>query len=119
MNIFIWILQGVLATMFLMAGFMKISTPKKQLEQKMAWAGDFQSGTLKLIGLAEIVGAVGLILHWLLNIYPVLTPVAAFSLGLIMVPAARVHAKRKESKEMMMNIVLLVLLLLVGILRLG
>jgi len=48
-----------------------------------------------------------------------LTPVAAFSLGLIMLPAARVHAKRKESKEMMMNIVLLVLLLLVGILRLA
>ncbi len=118
MNIFIWILQGVLAAMFLMAGFMKAFTPKKQLEQKMAWTADFHAGTLKFIGITEIFGAAGLILPWVLNIMPVLTSVAAFSLGLVMLLAIGVHTKRKEKKEVMMNVLLMVLLLVVGIFRL-
>jgi hypothetical protein len=118
MNIILWILQGVLAALILMAGFMKAFTPKKQLEEKMAWTKDFQSGTLKFIGLTEMAGAVGLILPWLLNIMPVLTSVAAFALALVMLLAIGVHAKRKEQKEAVMNVVLMLLLLLVGIFRL-
>lgn len=118
MNIFLWILQGALALMLLMAGFMKAFTSKKHLEQKMAWTKDYGAGTLKFIGIAEIFGAAGLILPWLLNIMPVLTSVAAFSLGLVMLLAMGVHAKRKEQKEVMMNVVLMVLLIVVGIFRL-
>jgi len=101
-----------------MAGFMKVFIPKKQLEQKMAWTKDFQAGTLNFIGIVEFFGASGLILPWLLNILPVLTSVAAFSLGLVMLLAIGVHTKRKEQKEVMINVVLLVLLLVVGIFRL-
>lgn len=49
---------------------------------------------------------------------PVLTSVSAFSLGLVMLLAMGVHAKRKEQKETMVNVVLMVLLLVVGIFRL-
>jgi len=63
----------------------------------MAWAEDFSPVATRLIGIAEILGALGLILPLLTGIAPILTPIAAVCLAVLMVGATVVHVRRKES----------------------
>ena len=109
MNIVLWILAGVLAFAFLAAGIMKLTQPKLVANPNMAWAQDFSPGMIKTIGALEVLAAVGLILPAALNIVPVLVPLAAVGLVLLMVGAAITHARRKESRAIATNVVLIVL----------
>ena len=109
MNIALWIVQGLLAVMFLMAGGMKASQSKEKIVERMAWANDFSPGAIKTIGILEILGAIGLILPAATNILPWLTPLAAIGLVLTMVGAAITHARRGEFSSIGMNVVLLLL----------
>jgi uncharacterized membrane protein YphA (DoxX/SURF4 family) len=118
MEIVLWILQGLLAAMFLMAGMMKlVKNKEKFVAGNMAWAADFKPNTLKLIGALEVLGAVGVVLPMLLDIYPILTAWAAAGLALTMVGAFSVHMKRKETPQMMMNLLLLAMALVVAVAR--
>ncbi len=98
MNIALWVLQGLLAFAYFGAGAMKAASSKEKLlkNPQMGWAADFTDGQIKLIGLAEIAGAIGLIVPWATHILPILTPVAAACLIVIMAGAARAHMARKE-----------------------
>ena len=88
MNILLWIVQGVLCAMFLYVGFLKLIKPRESLSQSLGpWVDSVSSGQLKLIGLLEVAGAVGLILPMYLEIYPILTPIAAIGLGITMIGA--------------------------------
>lgn len=106
MNVVLWIVQGLLALAFAMAGFMKVTQPKEKLQPRMGFVEDFSAGTVKLIGTAELLGAVGLILPWLTGIAPVLTPIAASGLVLVMILAAVTHFRRKEYSAILFNAVL-------------
>ena len=119
MDVVIWILSGVLALVFLGAGLGKLTQPKAKLEANpnMAWAGDFSEGTVKLIGALEVLGAIGLVLPWALDVAPVLTPLAALGLAALMVAAAATHVRRGEHKVLPVNVVLGVLALVVAIAR--
>jgi uncharacterized membrane protein YphA (DoxX/SURF4 family) len=98
MLIALWILNGLLALAFLAAGAMKLARPKQALVSSgMGWAEDFADPQVKLIGLAEVLGAFGLILPMLLGVAPILTPVAAVALAAVMLAATVVHLRRKES----------------------
>ena len=119
MNIVLWIIAVVLAAAFAAAGVMKATTPKEKLAQNMGWVEDFSAGTIKLIGVVEVLGAVGLVLPAALDIAPVLTPLAAGGLAVMMVLAAVVHARRKEYPFIGVNVVLGGLALLVAIMRFG
>jgi uncharacterized membrane protein YphA (DoxX/SURF4 family) len=121
MNIFLWILAGVLALFFLAAGATKLSQSRTKLlsNPNMKWVEDFSAGTIKLIGAAEVLGAIGLILPALLDIAPILTPLAAVGLAVIMVGAIITHARRKENQSVVINAVVLVLALVVAIFRFG
>ena len=83
MNKILWILQGLLAALFLFAGGMKLVTPAAALEQQAHMSALF----LKFIGVAELAGGLGLVLPWALRIKPVLTPLAAAGLVVIMTGA--------------------------------
>jgi uncharacterized membrane protein YphA (DoxX/SURF4 family) len=97
MNVVAWVLQIVLAVAFLAAGGMKVVRPKPVLVSAgMGYAADFSDGAIKAIGLIEVIGAVGLILPWLLGVAPALTPLAAVGLVLVMAGAVWVHIRRKE-----------------------
>lgn len=96
MNIALWILAAVLAAAFVASGGMKLATPRKQLAEKMAWAGDASDGQVKAIGGLEVLGAVGLLLPAIVNIAPVLVPLAALGLALVMAGAVVVHLRRGE-----------------------
>ena len=79
----LWTLQVLLAALFLFAGGMKLVTPIAAMTQQVALPGPF----LRFIGLAEVLGALGLILPGLLRIRLVLTPLAAAGLVIIMTGA--------------------------------
>ena len=60
----------------------------------------------RFIGVSEIIGALGLILpHWI-NVYPILTPIAAFCLAFIMPFAAVIHYKRNEYRNVITNVII-------------
>lgn len=83
MNYALWIVQGLLALLFLFTGGMKLVLPIEVMTQQMPMPGWF----LRFIGVAEVLGAIGLILPGLLGIRPGLTPLAALGLVIIMIGA--------------------------------
>jgi uncharacterized membrane protein YphA (DoxX/SURF4 family) len=120
MDIVLWIIAGVLAAGFAAAGLMKLTQPRQKLVASgMAWAGDFSDGTVRTIGGLELLAALGLILPGALDIAPVLVPLAAAGLVLVMIGAAVTHARRKEPQGIAVNAVLLVLAAVVAWGRFG
>jgi uncharacterized membrane protein YphA (DoxX/SURF4 family) len=119
MNIVLWILQVVLAGMFAMAGVMKSTQPREKLLPQMPWVDDFSAGTVKFIGVMELLAAIGLILPAATGIAPVLTPFAATGLAVIMVLASITHYRRKEPNAIAFNAVLLVVAVVVAWGRFG
>lgn len=114
MNIALWVVQGWLAAIFFAVGMMKLLTPRVELQKKqgMGYVEERSGAEMKLIGLAEVLGAIGLILPWLLQVVPVLTPLAATMVGAIIT-----HRRRKEPA--LVPAVLLVLALFVAFGRFG
>ncbi|GAA3891937.1 DoxX family protein [Leifsonia kafniensis] len=119
MTIFLWILQALLAAMFLMAGAMKTLQPIDKLAPKLPWVTEFPTATVRFIGIAELLAALGLILPAATGILPILTPVAAVGLAIIMALAIVFHLRRKEFSGAGFNIVLLAVMLVVAIGRFG
>ena len=83
MNIALWIAQGLLAAIFLFAGGMKLVLPVEEMTKQLPLPGLF----LRFIAVCEVLGAIGVILPWLLGIRPGLTPLAAAGLVIIMIGA--------------------------------
>lgn len=83
MNVALWIVQALLAALFLFAGSMKFIMSIEEMTKQMPMPGWF----LHFIGVCEVLGALGLVLPWLLRIQPSLTPMAAAGLVMIMIGA--------------------------------
>ena len=79
----LWIVQGLLVLVFLFAGGVKLVLPLEVLTKQMPLPGLF----VRFIGVAEVLGAIGLLLPGLLRIRPGLTPLAAAGLVIIMIGA--------------------------------
>jgi uncharacterized membrane protein YphA (DoxX/SURF4 family) len=82
-NHLLWTVQVLLALTFLFSGGAKLVLPIEAMTGQLPFPGLF----FRFLGLAEVLGAIGLILPWLLNIKPLLTPIAAFGLVIMMVGA--------------------------------
>ena len=120
MNIVLWIIAGLLAVAFAGAGLMKLAQPKEKLAASgMGWTEQFSPGAIKAIGALEVLAAIGLILPAVLDIAPVLVPLAALGLVLMMIGAAITHARRKENPMIGANLVLLILAAVVAWGRFG
>jgi uncharacterized membrane protein len=115
MNITLWIVSILLAFAFGMAGITKATSPKEKLAPKMSWVNDYSANAVKAIGVAEFLGAVGLILPWATGILKWLTPLAAVGLAIIMVLAIAYHVRKKEFQVLPFNAILLALSLFVAI----
>ncbi|MEZ3159350.1 DoxX family protein [Microbacterium sp. BWT-B31] len=97
MVIALWIVNTILALMFIAAGLMKTLRPKPALAAAgMTYVEDFTSPFIKTIGALEVVAAFGLILPLVTGIAAILAPLAATGLAIIMIGATVVHARRKE-----------------------
>lgn len=120
MNLALWIVAIVLAAVFVGSGLMKQFVPKEKLVASgQGWAADYGSTNIRLIGLAEILGAIGLVLPAAVHIAPILVPLAATGLVLVMAGAAVVHARRNEPMNVAVNLVLLALAVFVAWGRFG
>ena len=106
MNTALWIIAGLLATVFVVAGSNKLFIPREKLAKAPGggWVLNFSAGFVKTLGAVEIMGAAGLILPALLGIAPVLVPLAATGLATIMVGAAIVEFRRQEFKHVLVNL---------------
>jgi uncharacterized membrane protein YphA (DoxX/SURF4 family) len=85
MNIALWIVQGLLAALFLFAGGMKLVMPIEEMLKQMPIP--LPGWFLQVTGIFEMLGAIGVILPWLLRIRPGLTPLAAAGLVIVMIGA--------------------------------
>ena len=96
MNIALWIVQGLLAFAMIAAGGVKVATPRLKLAEKMHWAKTWSDTNVKLLGSAEVLGGIGMIVPWATGILPVLTPVAAICLAVLMAGGVKTHVDLKE-----------------------
>ena len=98
MNTVLWIVAGTLAVAYLAGGTGKLIVPRAKLAAfpDAGWVEDFSAGSVKAVGALEVLAAVGLILPAALGIAPLLVPLAAVGLVLIMVGAALTRWRRRE-----------------------
>lgn len=111
-----WITAAVLAFVYLLSGGMKVIRPKDKLVAAgQGWAENVNPMLVKLVGLVEVLGALGVILPGLVAGAPtILAPLAAIGLVLVQAVAIGIHMRRGESKVILINIILLVLALVVA-----
>ena len=105
MNVALWIVQGLLAALFLFAGGAKLVLPLDQMAGPVALPGWF----LRFLGVIEVLGALGLVLPGLLRIRPGLTPLAAAGLVIIMIGATVVTLAGGMVAVALMNLVVALL----------
>jgi hypothetical protein len=116
----LWIVQALLAAIFLATGMTKLTQPRlKMAAGPMTWAADVSDRQFRTIGLLEVLGAVGVILPAALGIAPTLTALAAIGLALTMVGAIATHVRMGETDRLVVPIVVLVLALIIAIERFG
>lgn len=109
MQIAYWIVAGLLALMYLYCGGMKLIQRREKLQHMMAWVENSPVWVVKVIGLLEVLAAIGLILPPLTGIAPWLAIAAAVGLVLLQIGAITLHVRRGEARQLGLNIVLLVL----------
>lgn len=108
MNIALWIVQVLLAGVFIMAGVMK-AFQYERAHATLPWVKDVPRGLTTFIGISELLGGLGLILPALTGILPWLTPLAAAGLALVMLLAMGFHATRREPQAIAFNAALFAL----------
>ncbi len=97
MLIAFWIVSGLVALAALGAGTFKLVRTKAGLAgARMGWVEDFSPLQLKLIGAAEVIGAVGVVVPAATGIAPIVSPIAAVCLCLLWIGATVTHVRRKE-----------------------
>lgn len=117
MNITLWVVQTLLAFVYLAAGGLKVIRPREQLVAtgRLDWVKDHSDAAVKAVGAVEILGALGLILPQATGIVRVLTPIAAVGLVIVQIGALRVHLTRNERQPLPINVVVLLLAAFVAI----
>ena len=116
----LWIIQGVLAGIFVVTGLTKLTQPREKMAAgPMSWAADVSDTQFRGIGALELLGAAGLILPGVLGIAGLITPLAAAGLALTMVGAFLTHARLGETSRLAAPVGLLALALLIAFERFG
>ena len=113
-NIALWIAQGLLAVMFIMAGLMKSTQPIEALTEALPWVANTPLALVKFIGISELLGGLGLLIHSIFRWKSNLTILAALGLALVMILASGFHASRGEFSAIGMNAILLVIALFIA-----
>ncbi|WP_420151484.1 DoxX family protein [Spirosoma sp.] len=114
MNVALWASQLFLAIVFGYSGWMKSTRSASELVAiGQTGVEHLSTPLIRFIGVSELLGAVGLLVPWYTQIMPMLTPIAAACLGLIMLPAGMIHYQRNEKRTVWLNVVLFFMCLFV------
>lgn len=120
MNIALWIAAALLAVAFVVAGMTKLFSSRDQLVKNMAWVKDSSMAFVRLVGLLEVLGAIGVVVPGAFGVAGWLVPWAAIGLAVLMAGAIVVHVQRGEGfKAAIPAIVLLILAVFVAWGRFG
>jgi len=92
----LFITQGLLAGLFTLTGGAKLLVPREVLQKRMHWAARWPRWRVKLLGITEVLGALGLIVPGATGLAPALTPVAALCLAVLMAGAIDTHRRLGE-----------------------
>lgn len=117
MIIALWVAIALLALVNLAVSLMKLVRPKAALAamgEPFAWTGDFGQGQIRLIAVAELLGALGLVLPRLTGILPWVSGAAAIGIALLQVGAIVTHVRRGE-RAIIPNIVIAALAVVVAV----
>jgi len=117
MNIAVWIMQGILAAWFLMPATMKLISPKEKMIEKRQLKPNDSVMPVRILGLLELLGVIGIIIPSLKGILPILTPLAAIGFSVVMAGAFVVHYNRKEYKILPLLVLAFILSLVVAYYR--
>lgn len=108
MNTALWVAQILLAIAFLFSGLRKFSSYEQRVKTTV-WMQDYTPTQVRLIGIVEVLGAIGLTLPALTGILPILTPLAAAELILTMLGAMVTNLRHHLSGAFIANVVLLLI----------
>ena len=114
MEITVLIIQILLGLVFVIVGVMKAFMPDRAIA-KMTVLKKYDKNFVRFIGFAEVLGAIGITLPIWLNILPILTPLAALGLSVVMLGALRIHTPRKEYVQALVAFIFLVALVYLGV----
>jgi hypothetical protein len=115
MNTLLWICQVLLAIVYAGSGALKGTQSKARLlASGQTGVREYPIGFIRFIAACEVVGAVGLIVPRASGIAPALTPIAAIGLAVIMLGAARAHARLHEPRNVAANFLLIALCVFVA-----
>src|SRR5690242_2580397 len=114
LNIALWILQGVLAVLFLLHGWLMVAPPAEMVAMINAQLG---VGFRIFIGVAELLAVAGLILPGVTRILPKLTALAAAGLMIVMASATMFHLSRGETESAITTVVIFMLVTVVAYTR--
>ena len=116
MNIALWVVAGLLFVAFLAAGVPKLVGGKAKIaaNPQMAWSADFSDVAIRGIGLAEVLGALGLILPPVFQLWMPLTAAAALGLSALMAGGVATHIRRKEPFTPALAILAMALFVFIG-----
>jgi uncharacterized membrane protein YphA (DoxX/SURF4 family) len=107
MNTALWIAQGILAFVFFGAAIVKLTQSREQMIRGLGqWVQDYPAWAMKATAIAEVLAAIGLIVPAAANILPVLVPLAAVGLVVVMAGGIVVHTRHGEYSKVVVNIVL-------------
>ncbi len=116
MNALLWTLSIGLAAIYAIAGTGKlIAARERLLAVGMGWVEGTPMPFVRIIGLLEIAGAIGVIVPWASGILPLLTPIAAWGLAAVQVGAIATNIKRGEREHLWLNVLLLAAAVVVAI----
>jgi DoxX-like family len=87
----LWVAQGLLALAFVGAGSMKLFVSREKLIPKMRFFASWSPASIKLLGTAELLGGIGMVAPGAVHVMPILTPVAALCLAVLMGGAIKTH----------------------------
>lgn len=106
LHVALWAAQALVALAFVMAGTMKATMPYAELAANMAWVSAVPEGLVRVIGVAELLGGIGLVAPALSRIRPGLTALAGAGLALVMLLASVFHLSRGEIAALPINVTL-------------
>ena len=105
MNIALWVVQALTALAFGGHGFLMISGPQRMAE-RVPWVAALPAPVVRLLGLLEILGAIGVLVPAATGVLPSLTVAAAGGLVAMMLLAMLFHVTRREWPNIGLNFVL-------------
>jgi hypothetical protein len=109
----LWVAQALLSALFISIAYQKILTPIPELTKMMPWTGQYSVIFVRITGLVDLAGGLGILLPALTRILPRLTVLAALGCSVLQLFAIMFHLSRGEASVIPLNLVLLSLSLFV------